>query len=153
MQNVLKSKKKYVFERISSYIELFPSKSFCGYFYWLEINICQKKKSRFFQLKKILGKNCQNPFQAILRLIKKSGMAIRGRGKFLVIRVLKKHFFYMCLPLVTLIKICLSFSSVFLLQTHSQSSTFLSDCLSFSVFRIMNAYHTTPFRKVYRNRA
>ena len=61
-------------------------------FLLLENNICQKKSGSFSP--KVVEKNCKNPFQAILRLKKPLV------GGTLVVRPLKKHFFYACLPLM-----------------------------------------------------
>ena len=76
----------------------------CGYFYWLENNICQKK-SGSFSPKIGRKKNCQNPFHAILTKKKRKKVtwttnSLGGGAETLVAGPLKKkHFFYLCLPL------------------------------------------------------
>ena len=48
-------------------VQNFTLKFVFGFFYWFENNICQNKSGSFSP--KIGGKNCQNPFQAILKKV------------------------------------------------------------------------------------
>ena len=113
---------------------------FCGYFYWLENNICQKRSGSFSPSGKKLSKSVSGYSKK--KKEKKVYLSdlkfINGGVKTLVVRPIKKNCF-----------MCVSSHSLSILVPCLQSTLLVATCNLFQLFRCFNLAQCSKFLSIF----